>query len=185
MENIENGVLDTEPTVPNGTEPSVDYKALYEKLQKDNVNLDRYNKDLKQKYQAKLTDEEQHKQTLEEREAHYKQIERELSTTKTKAELLKTVADEAIVEKVATKFADGDNLGALRELNKYISAQKENLRKEIEQEYLMKNPTPPADQNTTKDYKYYLSSEKGMMELNQLQATNPQEYSRIINEMKK
>ena len=49
-----------DPQVAEGatTTPEVDYKALYEKLQRDNANLDKYNKDLKAKYQAKLTDEE-------------------------------------------------------------------------------------------------------------------------------
>ena len=31
------------------TTPEVDYKALCEKLQRDNANLDKYNKDLKAK----------------------------------------------------------------------------------------------------------------------------------------
>ena len=49
---------DPQAGVETANAPEVDYKALYEKLQRDNANLDKYNKDLKAKYQSKLSDEE-------------------------------------------------------------------------------------------------------------------------------
>ena len=38
---------DPQAGVETANAPEVDYKALYEKLQRDNANLDKYNKDLK------------------------------------------------------------------------------------------------------------------------------------------
>ena len=73
---------DPQAGVGTANAPEVDYKALYEKLQRDNANLDKYNKDLKAKYQSKLSDEEKLRASQEERENYYKQIERENKSIK-------------------------------------------------------------------------------------------------------
>ena len=84
---------DPQAGVETAKAPEVDYKALYEKLQRDNANLDKYNKDLKAKYQSKLSDEEKLRASQEERENYYKQIERENKSIKLKSELSKINSD--------------------------------------------------------------------------------------------
>ena len=104
MDNIENnGVKAPEQTVVDTTkEPEVDYKALYEKMQGDFSKVDKYNKDLKAKYQAKMTEDEQRKAELEERESYYKNLEKELSKSKIKS-LLKDIKDDKLSEAISEK----------------------------------------------------------------------------------
>lgn len=125
------------------TEPTVDYKALYEKLQKDNANLDKYNKDLKAKYQAKLTDEEKLRASQEERENYYKQIERENKSIKLKSELSKINGNAEWVDSVSEMFLNDDIYGGIQKFNEYISGERTNYEKKIQEQSLLKNPTPP------------------------------------------
>ena len=149
MENNEknSGVSTENQGVDTPIEPSVDYKALYEKLQKDNVNLSKYNKDLKDKWQSKLTEEEQQKAQIEERENYYKNLEKELSKSKIKAEL-KSIQDEKTIENISEFFATGDYLLGVKELNKAYASSMENAKKKWKEESLMNNPQPPAQQGT-------------------------------------
>jgi len=140
MENNENNGLDPQAS-ESGAE--VDYKALYEKLQRDNANLDKYNKDLKGKLQAKLTDEERLKASQEERENYYKAIERENKSIKFKSELSKSIGNEDTVKSVAEKFLNDDIYGGIAELNKYFAGEKANYEKKIQEQSLLNNPTPP------------------------------------------
>lgn len=124
-------------------EPTVDYKALYEKLQKDNANLDKYNKDLKAKYQAKLTDEEKLRASQEERENYYKQIERENKSIKLKSELSKINGNAEWVDSVTDLFLNDDIYGGIQKFNEYFSGERTNYEKKIQEQSLLKNPTPP------------------------------------------
>lgn len=178
MENneIKNEVQDT-PT----TEPTVDYKALYEKLQKDNANLDKYNKDLKAKYQAKLTDEERQRVEQEELKAYYKQIERENKSIKLKSELSKINANNEWVDSVADMFLNDDIYGGIQKFGEYFGGEKANFEKKIQEQSLLKNPTPPpADaQPTGKKWK-----DMTMADWNKLKEENPAEYKKFINSIK-
>lgn len=161
-------------------EETVDYKALYEKAQKDNANLDKYNKDLKAKYQAKMTEEEKRNAEIAEKESYYKALERELSVSKLKASLNTRVTDEAALEEITSKFADGDTLGGLAQLVKLWESGEKALRKTIEQELLQKNPTPPPVATPTKSWKDMAASD-----WNDLQANNPAEYAKMIAQIGK
>jgi hypothetical protein len=180
MENIETKGLDAqEPAVETAKEPEVDYKSLYEKLQKDNVNLDRYNKDLKAKYQAKMTEEEQRKAELEERENYYKNLEKELSKSKTKS-LLKDVKDDKLSEIIADKFANGEVLDGLKELNKYYNDNLVNAKKQWQEELLMKNPVPPASNIDGKPEITKAQFEKmSLSERTKLFQDNPELYAQL------
>ena len=125
------------------TEPTVDYKALYEKLQKDNANLDKYNKDLKAKYQAKLTDEEKLRASQEERENYYKQLERENKSIKLKSELSKINSNVDWVNSVSDAFLNDDIYGGIQKFSEYFSGEKTNYEKKIQEQSLLNNPTPP------------------------------------------
>ena len=134
-----------DPQVAEGTTttPEVDYKALYEKLQRDNANLDKYNKDLKAKYQSKLSDEEKLRASQEERENYYKQIERENKSIKLKSELSKINGDAKWVDSVSDLFLNDDIYGGIQKFSEYFSGEKTNYEKKIQEQSLLKNPTPP------------------------------------------
>lgn len=125
------------------TEPETDYKALYESLKKDNDNLSKYNKDLKTKYQAKLSDEEKQKALLEERDALYQEIARENQTIKLTAELSKSVKDEKVLNGVVLDLVDNKPVEAIRKINDYLKTVIENAIKEHDAQLLKSNPVPP------------------------------------------
>lgn len=122
-----------DPQVAEGatTTPEVDYKALYEKLQRDNANLDKYNKDLKAKYQAKLTDEEKLRASQEERENYYKQIERENKSIKLKSELSKINSDTKWVDSVSDLFLNDDIYGGIQNLMNTLVAKRQTTRRKF------------------------------------------------------
>lgn len=181
MENNTNCAVNTETTLVESTqEPIVDYKSLYEKSQKDYANLNKYNKDLKEKYQAKLTDEEKQKAEMEAREEHYKNLEKELSLSKFKSSLSGRITDSKALDEIASKFADGDTHEALSLLADFETKREANLRKQIEQELLAQNPqTPPASGAKEKSWKDMTASD-----WNKLQAENPEEYKKMIKTIK-
>lgn len=163
------------------TEPTVDYKALYEKLQKDNANLDKYNKDLKAKYQAKLTDEEKLRASQEERENYYKQIERENKSIKLKSELSKINGDAKWVDSVSDLFLNDDIYGGIQKFNEYFSGERTNYEKKIQEQSLLKNPTPPPAEGQPQGKKW---KEFTMADWNKLKEENPAEYKKLINSIK-
>ena len=134
---------DPQAGVETASAPEVDYKALYEKLQRDNANLDKYNKDLKAKYQSKLSDEEKLKASQEERENYYKQLERENKSIKLKSELSKINSNVDWVNSVSDAFLNDDIYGGIQKFNEYFSGERTNYEKKIQEQSLLKNPTPP------------------------------------------
>lgn len=162
------------------TEPTVDYKALCEKLQKDNANLDKYNKDLKAKYQAKLTDEERQRVEQEELKAYYKQIERENKSIKLKSELSKINGNAEWVDSVADMFLNDDIYGGIQKFGEYFGGERTNYEKRIKEQSLLNNPTPPpATKPQEKKWK-----DMTMADWNKLKEENPAEYKKYINSIK-
>lgn len=161
------------------TEPTIDYKALCEKLQKDNANLDKYNKDLKAKYQAKLTDEERQRVEQEELKTYYKQIERENKSIKLKSELSKINNNADWVDSVADMFLNDNIYGGIQKFGEYFGGEKANYEKQIKEQSLLKNPTPPPAEKQEKKWK-----DMTMAEWNKLKAENPAEYKKYINSIK-
>lgn len=160
-------------------EPEVDYKALYEKEKHDRESLDKYAKDLKNKYQAKLTDEEKRNTEIAEKEAYYRKLERELAYSKLKARLAGSITDEKTLDDISGKFADGNVYDALDALVKYAGEKEKNIRATIEQEILAKNPTPPPAAPTTKSWKDMTSED-----WEQLRKENPNEYNEMLKTIK-
>ena len=176
-EKMKNGSADeisetTEVAVEETTkEPTVDYRELYEKAMRDNANLEKYNRDLKSKYQARLTDEEKQKAEQAEREIYYKNLERELSISRFKAQLSARVTDGKVLEEIASKLSDGDVMDALSLLIDFESKRESTLRQKIEQEMLAKNPqTPPSNGNN------------GEITKSQFEAMGYEERVKLINE---
>lgn len=181
MDNIENnGVKSPKPTVVDTTkEPEVDYKALYEKMQGDFSKVEKYNKDLKAKYQAKMTEEEQRKAELEERENYYKNLEKELSKSKIKS-LLKDIKDEKLSESISEKVANGDVQDGIKETIKYYNEFLVNAKKQWQEEMLMKNPNPPASNiDGNPEITKAQFQKMSMSERTNLYQTNPELYAKL------
>jgi len=147
MENNENNeVVKTTQSEPVDTQKptdTIDYKAEYEKMKKLKDQYSKESADWKTKYNSTLSDVEKERIANEEREAHYKQIEREYNLGKISNGLSKNISDDKVVGKIAEKLLDGDNFGAVSELNTYLASYKDIILKQAKEELLKDNPTPP------------------------------------------
>ena len=165
---------------------SIDYKAEYEKMKRLKDQYSKESADWKSKYNSTLSDVEKERIANEEREAHFREIERKYNLNELSMGLSESISDKKVVTDIASKMLDGDSKGAVDALNKYIKENNENLTKQIKEELLKDNPVPPptSEETSRKGLKYYLGSEKGMMELNELKTSNPVEYNRILKGIK-
>lgn len=178
---------ETNTPTPNVTEPQTDWQALYEaekaknaKLASDNANLDKYNKDLKGKYQAKLSDEEKIKLERESEAAKVQEILHENATYKARAKISGLIKDETVVDSAVESYVNGDTDGFFKTLNAYWAERESNYEKKIAEAGLHNNPTPPpSDKQQGKSWKEY-----SMEELNSLKEKNPAEYRKILNSIK-
>lgn len=153
MENNENKtateeVAKSEVDTQKTTQDSIDYKAEYEKMKRLKDQYSKESADWKTKYNSTLSDVEKERIANEEREAHYKEIERKYNLNELSMGLSETISDKDVVNNIASKMLDGDNKGAIDALNKYIKSNNENLSKQIKEQLLKDNPTPPPT-NTT------------------------------------
>ena len=115
----------------------------YIKKSQANDKLSSENADWKRKYNSTLSDVEKARIANEEREAHYREIERKYNLNELSLGLSESISDKDVVTDIASKMLDGDNRGAIDALNKYIKASNENLSKQIKEQLLKDNPTPP------------------------------------------
>lgn len=151
MENNENTTavdtakseVDTKKSTDN-----FDYKAEAEKQKREKDKACADAADWKKKYLEVASDVEKQRIASEEREAHYREIEREYNLGKLENSLSKSISDEKVVKSFATKLLDGDNMGAVEELNKYLKSHYENIQKQVKEELLRDNPTPPPVNST-------------------------------------
>jgi len=129
-------------------EPTIDYKAEFERLQADFEKqknaISKANSeaaDYKRKYQERMSEEEKQQQALKEREEHFKAIERENNQIKLSKQL-GFIKDEAKLNEISNLFVDGDTVGGLTAVNAYVKDMQENLAKEIKADLLRNNPQP-------------------------------------------
>lgn len=138
------------------------------------------NADWKNKYNSTLSDVEKERIANEEREAHYKEIERKYNLNELSMGLSETISDKEVVNNIASKMLDGDNKGAIDALNKYIKANNDNLSKQIKEQLLKDNPTPPPTNTTNnggvskKDFEKMSYSERV-----ELKNKNPELYEKL------
>lgn len=137
-ENTAQSGVDTQNTTDN-----FDYKAEYEKMKRLKDQYSKESADWKTKYNSTLSDVEKERIANEERENYYKGIEREYNLGKITNGLSKNISDEKVVNTISEKLLDGDNIGAINELNKFLATYKETIVKQTKEEMLMNNPTPP------------------------------------------
>lgn len=137
VETAQGGVANTENSA------TIDYKAEYEKMKKLKDQYSKESAEWKNKYNSTLSEAEQSRLASEEREAYYKDIERKYNMSKISASLSKTISDEDVVNSIASKMLNNDNFGVIEDINKYLSAHDENIRKQENEKLLKNNPTPP------------------------------------------
>ena len=128
----------------------------------------------------RMTDDEIRQQEIAERENHYKQIERENTIYKYKNDLSSSIKDSAVVNEIATLFADGNYADAIKKQSEYFAKDRATLEAQIRDELLRKNPEPaPQKEEPTKKAKDYT-----MTEWNKLLEENPAEYKRLLGTIK-
>lgn len=185
MENNENKtateeVAKSEVDTQKTTQDSIDYKAEYEKMKRLKDQYSKESADWKTKYNSTLSDVEKERIANEEREAHYKEIERKYNLNELSMGLSETISDKDVVNNIASKMLDGDNKGAIDALNKYIKANNDNLSKQIKEQLLKDNPTPPPTNTTNnggvskKDFEKMSYSERV-----ELKNKNPELYEKL------
>lgn len=158
----------------------IDYKALYESEKAKNVNLDKYNKDIKAKYQAKISAEDKLKEEQEEAARKYEEIIKENRTYKATAKLSSFINDDKLLKEAVSLYADGDMDGCLEKIAKHWKSRELEYNNKIKEASMQNTPTPPASTATaTKSWRDY-----SMEDLNKLKETNPTEYYKILNSIK-
>ena len=149
-----------EPISTPNPDPEIDYKAQYESMKSEydalKRNFDKTSSEVaeyKRKEKARMTDDEQKKAELAEREEHYKAIEKENALYKYKASLSNQIKDEKVLSEVAELYASGDISGAIAKQNEYFAKYQTELEKSIKADLLKQNPqaTPQSDVKMSKE----------------------------------
>lgn len=145
-----------EETKTPETTPEVDYKAEFEKMQSDYAKLktsfDKASSDIadyKRKERERMSDDEKNKAEADEREKHYKELERRIAIADYEAEL-DDVTDAKIKREIAELFADGETTKAMAKHKEFRIKDREELKKQIKDDLMKKNPQHnPQNPNTT------------------------------------
>ena len=179
----------TENEALNNAQPTdnIDYKAEYEKLVSENEKnkrlKDQYSKesaDWKNKYNATLSDVEKERLAIEEKEKHYKEIERQFNLGKLQNGLSKTIANEEVSNKIAGYMLDGDFTGAVEEMNKYFASHDEELSKKVTETLLKDTPKlPPQNVNENGGMTKEKLDKMGYNERVEFKNKNPELYEKL------
>jgi len=146
LEYKENVGVET-PNVETTTTTSA-YEAEIKKLKDALSKSNSENADWKRKYNSKLTEEEQGKALQEEREAYVKSLEQKVAKTELGAELSKSIKDEKVLNGIVDDLVDGNNIDAIKKINKYIETKVADAIKEHDDKLLRDNPVPPPTSTT-------------------------------------
>lgn len=172
-DNSANSVSDTQKT-------DIDYKAEYEKMKRLKDQYSKESSEWKNKYNSTLSEAEQSRIASEEREKHYQEIERAYNLNKIASGLSKNISDDKVVNDIAGKLLDGNHLGAVEDLNKYLSAHDEVVKKQVTETLLKDNPTPPPTGANTESV---MTQEKfdrlGYKERIAFKEKYPEEYKKL------
>ncbi len=134
------------------TKTETDNKAGFVKQEDyDNLKqqLDKLSSEIaerKRKERERLSNEEKQKAEIEEKEAHYKDIEKKLALREFSDEL-DDISDSKTKQKISEAFANGEILEALKLFKTWRNSNKVELEKEIKQRLMQDNPdsTPQGE----------------------------------------
>ena len=126
--------------------PEVDYKAEFEKMQADYAKLkssfDKASSDIadyKRKERERMSDDEKSKAEADERERHYKELERRIAIADYEAEL-DDVTDAKMKREIAELFADGETVKAMAKHKEFRAKDRDELKKQVKAELMKQNP---------------------------------------------
>lgn len=187
-EDVNANLQDNADGIPNQSADSsastLDYKVEFEKMKRLKDQYSSEASDFKKKYQATLTQAEQDKLANEEREKRYVEIEKENNLIKLTTNLKDTIRDEKVLSEVAKKLVDGDQIGAISSLNKYIQSSTADLKRQWEEEQLRSNPTPPpSNPNDTNNMPKKIT-DWSMDKWNKLKVEDPTAYKNLMAKIK-
>lgn len=135
-----------EATKTTETTPEIDYKAEFEKMQSDYAKLktsfDKASSDIadyKRKERERMSDDEKSKAEADEREKHYKELERRIAISDYEAQL-DDVTDAKIKREIAELFADGETTKAMAKHKEFRAKDREELKKQVKDELMKQNP---------------------------------------------
>ena len=175
---MEDNAIQTGVETPNTQ--NADYEAEIKKLKEALSQSNSENADWKRKYNSKLTEEEQGKALQEERDAYIKSLEQKIARTELGAELSKGIKDEKVLNGIVDALVSGNNVDAIKQINKYIDARVENAIKEHDAELLKSNPVPPPTTATGGITKEQFDN-MTVAERSELYAKDIETYKRLLN----
>lgn len=137
--------------------------------------------DYKTKYNAKLTEAEKEAEQAREREARYKEMERQNSIYKYTEKLGTSINDKTILGEVAILMADGKFEEAFDKQSAYFASEKSAIEERVKQELMQSNPqsTPQNEDNGAVTKEQF--AQMGVAERTKLYNENPQLYSQLNN----
>ena len=139
----------------------------------------KYN-DFKSKYNAKLTEAEREAEQAKEREAHYKELERQNSVYKYTEKLNASISDKTVLTEIANLMADGKYEEAFDKQTAYLETEKSAIEERVKQELMQTNPQAEP-QNDGGELTKEQFAQMGVAERTKLYNENPQLYSQLNN----
>lgn len=141
--------------------------------------LENERNDFKEKYNSTLTEQQRAEQEALETKRRYEAIEKENTLYKYKQKLSKTIKDEALLEEIATLYADGNVEGAFEKQNEYFEKSNAELEKKIKDDLMKQNPqgNPQGEDSATITKEQF--SAMGVAERTKLFKENPDLYNEL------
>ena len=138
------------------TTPPIDYKAEFERMQGEYAKLktsfdEASSKvaEYKRNEKARMSDEERKTAEQAEREAYYKDLERRLALSEYATELA-DVEDATVRDEIATLYADGKIVEAMKKHKEYREKATAEMEKRIKADLMKQNPTGMPQQGAAK-----------------------------------
>lgn len=137
--------------------------------------------DFKTKYNAKLTEAEREAEQAREREARYKEMERQNSIYKYTEKLGATISDKTILGEVAILMADGKFDEAFDKQNTYFASERAAIEERVKQELMQNNPQSNPQSGNGGAITKEQFAQMGVAERTKLYNENPQLYAQLNN----
>ena len=159
-------------------------KNLVDLTEGQYVSIGKYNSaiaerdDFKAKYTSTLSEAKKAELANEERENHYKAIEKENSIYKYIDKLSPSIKDKTVLSEVATLMADGKFVEAIEKQNAYIAKENAELENRIKDELMRTNPQAnPHNNNGTVTKEQFANM--GVAERTKLYKEQPELYKQL------
>jgi hypothetical protein len=105
--------------------------------------------DYKTKYTNTLSDAQKAEQEAQEREEHYKALEKEVSIGRYSKKLAPTIKDDKVRDEIATLMAEGKYDEAIEKQTTYLISESSAMEQRIKADLMKQNPQPNAGNEGT------------------------------------